>query len=148
MHITRLLIALAALIVVALVATGCSDSSTDTTAADDSGDAASGVVFGRGSVPDTVPESFPIPDEAVIGATLVDTNRGLTEMVVTFPASVEAVVQYYEENLPSNGYEITRSEGNDADWLMAFDGDGVDGVLRITIGGASLSAATVQLTEV
>ena len=58
-------------------------------------------MFGRGSVPDTVPQSFPIPDEAVVGATLVDTNRGLTEMILTLPATVDAVVTYYEENLPS-----------------------------------------------
>ena len=146
MRSTRLLTLLAALIVVALFAAGCSDSSTDTTTAGDS-DAAAGVVFGRGSIPNTVPDSFPIPDEAVIGATLVDTNRGLTEIVVTFPASVQAVVKYYEENLPPNGYEITRSEGSDADWVMAFNGEGVDGVLRIKTGGSGLSAGTVQLTE-
>ena len=146
MRLTRFLTLLAALIVVALFAAGCSDSSTDTTTAGDS-EAAAGVVFGRGSVPDTVPDSFPIPDEAVIGATLVDTNRGVTEMVVTFPASVQAVVKYYEENLPPNGYEITRSDGSDADWVMAFNGEGVDGVLRIKTGGSGLSAGTVQLTE-
>lgn len=146
MRSTRFLTLLAALIVVALFAAGCSDSSTDTTTAGDS-EAAAGVVFGRGSVPDTVPDSFPIPDEAVIGATLVDTNRGVTEMVVTFPASVQAVVKYYEENLSPNGYEITRSDGSDADWVMAFNGEGVDGVLRIKTGGSGLSAGTVQLTE-
>ena len=146
MRSTRLFTLLAALIVVALFAAGCSDSSTDTTTAGDV-DAAAGVVFGRGSVPDTMPDSFPIPDEAVIGATLVDTNRGLTEMIVTFPASVQAVVKYYEENLPPNGYEITRSGGSDADWVMAFNGEGVDGVLRLKTGGSGLSSGTVQLTE-
>ena len=147
MRSTRLLTTLVALIVVALFAAGCSNSSTDTTMVGDS-DAAGGVVFGSGSVPDTVSESFPIPDEAVIGATLVDTNRGLTEMVLTFPAAVQAVVTYYEENLPPNGYEITRSDGSDADWVMAFHGEGVDGVLRIKTGGSGLSSGTVQLTEV
>ena len=147
MRSTRLLTALVALIVVALFAAGCNDSSTDTTTSGDS-EAAAGVVFGRGSIPDTVPESFPIPEGAVIGATLVDTNRGLTEMVVTFPAAVPAVVTYYEENLPPNGYEITRSDGSDADWVMAFNGEGVDGVLRIKTGGSGLSSGTVQLTEV
>ena len=146
MQSTRLPITLVALIVVALFAAGCSDSSTDTTTAGDA-DTAAGVVFGRGSVPDTVPDSFPIPDEAVIGATLVDTNRGLTEMVVTFPAAVQAVVTYYEENLPPNGYEITRSDGSDADWVIAFNGEGVDGLLRIRTGGSGLSSGTVQLTE-
>lgn len=146
MRSTRLLTVLATLIVVALFAAGCSDSSTDTTTAGNS-DAAAGVVFGRGSIPDTVPDSFPIPEEAVIGATLIDTNRGLTEMIVTFPASVEAVVMYYEDNLPLGGYEITSSDGTDGEWAMEFNGEGIDGVIRIKAGGSGLSSATVRLTD-
>ncbi len=145
MHTNRLLTALAALIVMALVAAGCGGSSEDTTTTAD-GDA-SGVVFGRGSVPETVPDSFPIPDEAVIGATLIDTNRGLTEMIITFPAAVEAVVTYYEDNLPLGGYEITKSDGTDGEWAMEFNGEGIDGVIRIKAGGSGVSSATVRLTD-
>jgi hypothetical protein len=145
MQTNRLLTALAALVVVALVAAGCGGSSEDTTTDADAG--ASGVVFGRGSVPDTVPDSFPIPDEAVIGATLIDTNRGLTEMIITFPASVEAVVTFYEVNLPLSGYEITSSDGTDGDWAMEFNGEGIDGVIRIKAGGSGVSSATVRLTD-
>ncbi|MEA2010702.1 MAG: hypothetical protein U9N78_08360 [Actinomycetota bacterium] len=146
MQTNRLLAVLAAIIVVALAATGCSDSSGETTTADSAADD-SGVVFGRGSVPDTVPDSFPIPEEAVIGATLVDGNRGLTEMIITFPATVDAVVTYYEDNLPLSGYEITRSEGTDGDWEIEFNGEGVDGEIRITAGGSGVSAGTVRLTD-
>jgi hypothetical protein len=145
MQTNRLLTALAGLVVVALVAAGCGGSSEDTTATADAD--ASGVVFGRGSVPDTVPDSFPIPDEAVIGATLIDTNRGLTEMIITFPASVEAVVTFYEDNLPLGGYEITSSDGTDGDWAMEFNGEGIDGVIRIKVGGSGVSSATVRLTD-
>jgi hypothetical protein len=145
MQTNRLFTALAALVVVALVAAACGGSSEDTTATADAD--ASGVVFGRGSVPDTVPDSFPIPDEAVIGATLIDTNRGLTEMIITFPASVEAVVTFYEVNLPLSGYEIASSDGTDGDWAMEFNGEGIDGVIRIKAGGSGVSSATVRLTD-
>jgi hypothetical protein len=147
MQMTRLLAASAAFIVVALLATGCGDSSADTITTVATDAATSGVVFGRGSVPDAVPDSFPIPDEANIGATLVDTNRGLTEMILTFPAAVEPVAAYYEENLPERGYEVTSSGGTDGEWVLEFNGEGIDGVIRITAGGSGVSAATVRLTD-
>ncbi len=145
MHMNRLLGALLALVVVALFAAGCADSSEDPTTTADAN--ASGVVFGRGSVPEAVPDSFPIPDQAVIGATLVDTNRGLTEMIITLPAVVKAVVTYYEENLPLGGYEITRSDGTDGAWVIEFSGEGIDGKISIKAGGSGLSSATVRLTN-
>ena len=88
-----------------------------------------------------------LPDQAVIGATLVDTNRGLTEMIITLPAAVEAVVTYYEENLPLRGYEITSSDGTDGAWVIEFSGEGIDGVISIKAGGSGLSSATVRLTN-
>lgn len=147
MQTNKLLAAFSTLIVVALVASGCSSSSGDTATTTDADTNASAVVFGRGTVPEVVPDSFPIPDEAVIGATMVDTNRSLTEMVITLPASVAAVVTYYEDNLPLSGYEITNSDGTDGEWAMEFNGEGVDGEIRITVGGSGVSAATVRLTR-
>lgn len=145
MHKIRLFALAFAVLAVALIAAACNGSSdeTTTTIADPSD-----VVFGRGAIPDTVPDSFPVPDQARVGATLVDANRGLTEMILTFPTNVDAVVDYYEENLPPRGYEITVSEGTDAEWRIEFSGDGVDGVLRVKTGGSGVSAATVQLTEI
>jgi len=145
MHQFRLFAVALAVLTVALIATACdspSDEATTTTVD------ASGVVFGRGTIPETVPDSFPVPDQTRVGATLIDSNRSLTEMILTFPANVDAVVDYYEENLPARGYEITTSEGTDADWLIEFNGDGTDGVLRVKTGGSGVAAATVQLTEV
>ncbi len=147
MQMNKPLAGFAALIVAALVAAGCGGSAGDA-ATTTNGDAnASAVVFGRGTVPEVVPDSFPIPDEAVVGATMVDTNRGLTEMVTTLPASIGAVVTYYEDNLPLNGYEITSSDGTDGEWTMDFDGEGVDGEIRIKAGGSGISIATVRLTR-
>ena len=105
-------------------------------------------MFGRGVVPDTVPDSFPVPDQARVGATLVDSNRSLTEMILTFPANTDSVVDYYEENLPARGYESTGSEGTDAEWVIEFSGDGFAGIIRVKTGGSGVAAATVQLTEI
>lgn len=144
MHQIRLFALALAVLAVALIAACDSPADEATTTTID----ASGVVFGRGTIPETVPTSFPVPDEARVGATLIDSNRNLTEMILTFPANVDAVVDYYEENLPARGYEITTSEGTDADWLIEFNGDGIDGVLRVKTGGSGVAAATVQLTEI
>jgi len=145
MHQVRLFPFAFGIVAVALIATGCGRSSDGTTTANAD---PSGVVFGRGSVPDTVPDSFPVPDQARVGATLVDSNRELTEMIITFPSNVDAVVDYYEENLPARGYEIAVSEGTDAEWLIEFNGAGFDGVLRVKTGGSGVAAATLQLTKI
>ncbi|MGB5533588.1 MAG: hypothetical protein WBN71_10835 [Acidimicrobiia bacterium] len=126
----------------AFSAAGCGgllDETTSTTGSE--------LVFGRGSVPETVPLSFPIPDEAVVGATLVDADRGLTELILTFPAGTPAVVDYYEENLPLRGYQITDSRGTETEWRLDFSDDVVDGVVSVQAGGSGVAAAAVQFTE-
>lgn len=129
---------------IALIAGACGGSSAETTTMADT----SGVLFGRGSVPETVPDSFPIPGEAVVGATLVDSNRGLTEMILTFPADVAAVVSYYEENLPARGHEIASSAGTETEWQIRFDGEGPHGVITIKTGGNGVASAVVEFSKV
>jgi len=138
----RLIATVLVVVSVGYVAAGCGESTAETTATLELGP-----VFGRGSVPETMPDSFPIPEEAVVGATLVDTSRGLTEMILTFPADTSSVVRYYEENLLSRGYEITRSEGSETEWRIDFTEEDVDGVIRVQTGGIGVAAATVQFTE-
>lgn len=127
---------------VTAVAAGCGGSPSDTTSP-----AGSEVVFGRGAVPETVPGSFPIPEEAVVGATLVDAGRGLTEMILTFPAGTAAVVDYYEVNLPPNGYTIVDSQGSETGWRIDFADDTTDGVVTVQTGGSGVAAAAVQFTD-
>lgn len=142
MQASRFLIAVVGFLSLSLVVGACDGSSaTITTEA-----GASSVVFGRGSVPDPVPSSFPIPDEAVVGATLVDTNRGLTEMILTFPAEVDAVVAYYEENLPVRGYEIAASAGTETEWQIEGEGEGVHLLVTFRAGGNGVASATVELS--
>jgi hypothetical protein len=98
-------------------------------------------------VPGTVPDGFPIPEEAVIGATMVDPGRGVTEMVMNLPASLPAAVDYYMKNLPAAGYEITSSGGSEVDWELIFFDDDVHGVIGITAAGDGLSTVSVQFTD-
>ena len=130
------------LALVTAVAAGCGGSASDTTSPD-----GPEVEFGRGAVPETVPGRFPIPDEAVVGATLVDAGRGLTEIILTFPAGTAAVVDYYEANLPPNGYTIVDSHGSETDWRIVFADDATDGVVSVQTGGSGVAAAAVQFTE-
>jgi len=129
-------------VVVTIVAAACGGSSADTTSTD-----GSQVVLGRGTVPQTVPESFPIPEEVVVGATLIDPTRGITEMILTFPADTPAVVDYYEQNLPPRGYTIASSGGSETEWRIDFSDDAVSGVVSVQTGGSGVAAAAVQFTE-
>jgi hypothetical protein len=134
------------IVAVALVAAACSSSGGDP-AGTDAGGSDSGVVLGRGSVPATVPDGFPIPEEAVIGATMIDPDRGVTEMVMSMPASLPAAVDYYVKNLPIAGYELTSSGGSDVDWeLIFFDAD-VHGVIGVNAAGDGLSTVSVRFTD-
>jgi len=133
-------------VTVALVAAACSSSGEDP-AGTETGGSESGVVLGRGSVPETVPDAFPIPEEAVIGATMVDPGRGVTEMVMNLPASLPATVDYYTKNLPVAGYEITSSGGSEVDWELIFFDDDVHGVIGVNAAGDGLSTVSVQFTD-
>lgn len=143
MRVPRLATIIVLALSVALLAAGCGDSTTETTSP-----GGSGVEFGKGTVPETVPDSFPIPDQAVVGTTLVDAGRGVTEMVLTFPAGAAAVVEYYDENLPARGYEIASSDGTETKWRIDFEGDGLTGFIVVNAEGNGVSSATVRLTSV
>lgn len=136
--------------VIAVTAAACSAQGTTTTTATPTTESSvvtsdTGVVFGRGEIPASVPDNFPIPSSAVIGTTLVDHVRGNTEMTVTFPADVGAVVAYYTENLPIRGYEIVSSDGSETSWVIVFATSDFGGELRFQSGGVGLTAATVKL---
>jgi len=100
--------------------------------------------FGRGVLPASVPSPWPMPDQAVIGATMIDGNRKLTEVVVTYPAEVSDVAAYYATNLPTLGYEVSNASGTDGAFEMDFSGYGVTGTISLTVGGTGLTAGTIQ----
>lgn len=118
-----------------LLAAACSD------------DAPTGVVFGEGEVPETLPDDFPIPDNAKINSTLIDYDRGVTEMLYVIPAALAAVVAFYESNLPNAGYTIESSDGSRAEWIIAFSDADVEGTLVLEVGGPEITSAVVRFTE-
>ena len=118
-----------------LLAAACSD------------DGPTGVVFGEGEVPETVPDGFPIPDDSKVGKTLIDYDRGNTEVLAIVPAEMTAVVAYYETNLPNAGYTVESSDGNVAEWDIAFSDGDVDGTVILKVGGPEITSAVVRFTE-
>lgn len=148
-------IAVAAL---AIVATACSGttvstvvepsvtSSTTTAAPTTTVDPDQAVVFGSGSIPETMPGEFPFPQEAVIGSTLIDRNRNVTEVVFRVPAGVEALAQFFNVNLPNRGYTVNSSDGTETMWDLAFSGNGSSGTIAITFGSQDVSQAVVQVS--
>lgn len=142
--------------VLALILAACSGESTDTEASDattttivtesgTSGGEAGELEFGRGQLPETVPADFPIPDEAVIGATMVDRTRDLTQVITTYPANVPAVVEFYEINLPALGYAIDASSGTDASWTIEFSSEASTGEIVLEVGGSGLTQGSLSI---
>ena len=111
-----------------------------------SDDAPTGVVFGDGEVPETVPEDFPIPEGANIGSTLIDYDNDIAEMAMIIPAAIPAVVAYYETNLPTAGYTITSSAGTQAEWTIEFNDNDVAGSVVMRVGGPDLTSAVARFT--
>ncbi len=141
MPISKFLIVL--LVTFALVGAACTATpdaaTTSTTVARDVPD----LEFGSGEVPFTVPKLFPIPDTAVIGSTMIDGVNGRTEMIITFPAAVVDIVDYYETNLPVLGFDVKSSRGTEFEWDIVLEIDGTTGTIHIVFAGASLSTGTL-----
>ncbi len=144
MRTRRTLIALVA--VLALVLAACSGTASGDTSASEGSTTTMEIPdleFGKGVMPFTVPEAWPMPEQAVIGSTMIDGVNGRTEVVVTYPATVSEIVTYYTTNLPIVGFEITSSDGTDGEWTMEFAGEGVSGTALFTTVGPGVSAGAL-----
>lgn len=139
------------IISLALLGAACSGSTTITTGTEDSSTTtnapASSVVFGSGSVPETMPAGFPIPESAVIGSTLIDHNRGLTEMIVRVSADVAELTDFFDTNLPGRGFTVDSSGKEGAGWKLGFSSPAGAGTIEITAAGQGVSQAFVTFTD-
>ncbi len=104
------------------------------------------IVLGSGSIPDTMPSEFPVPAEAVVGSTLIDRNRNLTEVVMRVPAGVEAAAGFFTTNLPNRGYTVDSSTGDASRWDIALSGGGITGTIVVTLGSQDVSQVVVRVT--
>ncbi len=134
----------------ALLGAACSRATTINTGSDSTpattSDPTATIVFGSGSVPDTMPAEFPIPDDAVIGSTLIDRNRSLTEMIVRISGEVEALTAFYDTNLPGRGFTVDSSGEAGAGWRLEFSGATGAGTIDFTAAGRGVSQAIVTFT--
>ncbi|MGI9667093.1 MAG: hypothetical protein ACR2N2_08340, partial [Acidimicrobiia bacterium] len=99
---------------------------------------------GKGEMPATIPQTLPIPESAVVGATMIDRTRNLTEVVLTFPANVEEVAAFFGANLEALGWTVESSSGTDANWLMEYSGELGTGEVILQTGGSGLTQGTLR----
>lgn len=112
---------------------------------DDDGDASDdAVVFGEGVIPESVPDDFPVPGNAVVGTTLVDKINNRTEFRLTLRGDITATTQFFQVGLVNQGYVVDSSEGSAAEWTLGFSDGPLDGSILITSQG-SVSAAVVRI---
>ena len=141
------------IILLALLGAACSDSSTTTTTTvvdsttTTTSDPSASIVFGSGSVPDTMPGAFPIPERAVIGTTLIDRERGRTEMIIRVSAEIEALTAFFTSNLPSRGFTIDSSAAGANGWNVGFSAAEGAGTIEISIVGQGVSQAVVTFND-
>jgi hypothetical protein len=103
------------------------------------------ITFSEGSIPDSVPDDFPIPDGAVIGTTMVDRVNNRTEFRITWRTDPTSAVQFFELGLVNRGYVVESSEGNQALWTLTFANGELTGQIVFSAPQNDLVAAVVSL---
>jgi hypothetical protein len=105
------------------------------------------VELGEGEIPESMPDSIPVPGGAVIGSTLVDRVNNRTEMSVQARVEYDALVQFYAVELVGRGFLVQESSGDTASWTIRFaDGD-LQGEVVIVPGGQGLARAVVSVNR-
>ncbi len=138
-------LALAALAVALAVLGGaCSDDTetvTTTAAVVDSPDE---VVFGSGSLPETLPDGFPLPAGSAVGSTMVVAQSGFTEAVVRIAAELGITAQFFDQSLAVAGITVDSSAAVDDGWLIEFTSEGAKGTIEISEPREGVSQAIVR----
>ena len=130
------------LVAIAFVGAACSDTTetTTTTGASSTDD----IVFGQGEMPDSVPDSFPLPQGSAVGSTMV-IKDGLTEVVIRVNADVGITAEYFAQGLEQGGFTIDLSEQTDDGWTIEFNYEGTKGTLDISAPqGGGISQAVLR----
>jgi len=110
------------------------------------GDDDQGVRFEQGRLPDSVPRDFPLPPEATIGETMVDTEHDRTEFTLTVESDLPSVVQFFTISLVNQGYLVDRSQSlSQTTWQMSFQRGDLTGEILISSDGGAASQAIVTL---
>jgi hypothetical protein len=131
-----------AVIAIAVLGTGCSDSQgTTTTQGNTSGE---DVVFGQGQMPETIPEEFPLPAGSVIGSTMVVADTGFTEVVVRINAELGISAEFFSQSLAQAGFDVNSSAEGENRWLIEFSKDSAKGTIDLSEAVSGISQAVVR----
>jgi len=130
----------AILLALLLLAAACGDD-------DDVTGSTEAVVFGEGSIPESVPDDFPIPNDAVVGTTLVDKINNRSEFQLTIRADVTSAIRFFQVGLVNQGYVITSSEGNSTEWRLAFSNGELDGTIFMTPQGSNIATSVISVNN-
>ena len=117
------------LVAIAFAGAACSDTTETTTTT--GAPSADDIVFGQGVMPDTVPESFPLPQGSAIGSTMV-IKDGLTEVVIRVSAEIGLTAEYFGQGLEQAGFTVGLSEQSSDGWVIEFARESTKGTLDIT----------------
>jgi len=132
---TRLAVILLALTVMA-AACGDDDDVTGSTEA---------VVFGEGTIPESVPDDFPIPSDAVVGTTLVDKINNRTEFRLSVRSDLTSIVRFFQVGLVNQGYIINSSDGDDVEWTLTFSNGELQGSVFTSFMGQDVSTSVISV---
>jgi hypothetical protein len=138
----KIIVAVVMAIAVLAAACGGSDSSGGLPPADSLPD----LEFGRGEMPITVPDNWPMPSQYSIGATMIDGTRTLTEVSYTASGNVEPMIVFYESALPDADYDIETTIVSETESDIAFEGNGIDGNLILKQIAPGITGATLRFT--
>ncbi|MDX1691899.1 MAG: hypothetical protein R3290_12850 [Acidimicrobiia bacterium] len=105
------------------------------------------VEFGEGEIPRTMPDSIPVPDGAIIGATLIDRVNNRTEMTVRTRFEFEDLVRFYAFELVSRGFLLDETAGDAQRWVIDFSDGDLRGQVVIAPGGTGTSQAVVTVNR-
>ncbi len=122
----------------------CSDgegAASSTTAVAGSSDE---VVFASGSLPETLPDTFPLPVGSSVGSTMVVSATGFTEVIVRISAEQGITTQFFEQGLRQAGFEVDNSAAVAEGWTIEFNLDGTKGAIDITEPVEGISQAVVR----
>lgn len=127
----RLLLLLAAALVACLLA-ACSDEP---------------VTEGEGKIPGSVPDDFPIPAGAVVGATRVDRVNHRTEFRLEVPDDSTRVARFFTLSLVERGYVVDDSGGDAGRWSIEFSRGILRGMVVVEAVGPGEATALVSLNR-
>lgn len=136
-----------ALVVIALFTMGCSDDAgPSTTVPEDTAiTSAEDVVFGSGTLPETIPENFPLPQGSSVGSTMVVTKSGFTEAIIRIGADIGLTAEFFAQALEQAGFTVASSAAvDDGGWLIEFADGESPGTIELTEPLEGISQAVLR----